>query len=313
MKITQPCIIPNMDEKIYHADPCPTPSASRGFINKLIRNTAEEAMLSHPRLNPDYVEDNNKDFDFGGAAHDYMLRGGDKIAVLSFPDYRTNAAKAERDSALSLGKLPILEHKFTTLSEMVEVAHMRINAHADHPNALKDGNPEVGIFWQEDNGIWCRTMPDFVADNGWIYDYKTTDISSPRQWMDSHIIDMGYHIQAFMALRGYKAVTAHDAKGFCFVVQRTTAPFGLYMVELDGTMLEVAESEFELALDIMERCMKTGYWPGYSNKIYTAYPSFKANRAFEDVKEVRLKMEMTADKRAQQHAVYKPKESQGND
>jgi PDDEXK-like uncharacterized protein DUF3799 len=295
MKITENIMIPNMAEDIYHADPCPTPSASRSFLLSMVRDSAQHAMLGHPRLNPDFRPDNNKDFDFGSAAHDYILRGGDKVAILDFDSYRTKDAKAEREAALKLGKLPILKEKFQTVKDMAESARVQISMLNKHNNGLTDGNPEVGIFWKEKNGMWCRAMPDWITNDGWLDDYKTTNVSGPRQWMETAMLDSGNHLQAYMALRGYHAVTGKNAKGFRFFVQEVSEPYALYCVILDNTMLEIGEAEFELGMDMFEWCMRNNEWPGYSREPYVAMPSFRANRAFEDAKAQRLALGLRDD------------------
>lgn len=288
--ITEPGIyaIPNDD---YHADPCPTPSASRSILHSLIVGGAPAKIReAHPRLNPNFVADNDRSFDLGSAAHDYLLEGGEKVVVLPFPDYRTKDAKAERDAAISLGKVPILADKFQNVKMMADAARAQISGHADFPGAFQNGKAEQSIFWKEGD-IWMRCRPDWLGDDGWIDDYKTTDIESPRRWMESTIPDMGYDLQAYMDMRGYHAVTGKNAKGVRFWVQECKPPFLMYCVVLDETMLMIAEQKFQYGLRIFEKCLKSGKWPGYSNKAYTAFPAFKSNMMFEQIKERETEIE----------------------
>ena len=296
MKITQPCIVPNMNEVEYHLDPCPTASASRGFLNTMLRKTPLHAMIDHPRLNPDFESSNKRKFDFGGAAHDYVLRGGGAVSVLDFPDYRTKAAQSERDAALALNKLPILAHDWMAIQDMEQALRRQIAGIDGHKDGLANGKPECAIFWQED-GLWFRTMPDWITDDGWLEDYKTTGIGGPKQFMEGVFVDKGYHIQAFMGLRGYHAVTGQNAKGFRFWVQETEYPHAVYCVTVHNTMMEVAEADFEHGKFMFGRCMETGIWPGYPVKPFEVYPSFRANRNFEDVKTAKNTFEATPEMR----------------
>jgi len=281
--ITEPGIykIPAVE---YHADPCPAPSASRGFLQKLVSATPLHAFIEHPRLNPNFIPEDNKDFDFGSAAHDYLLEGGEKVVVLNFPDYRTSAAKAERDAVVAMGKLPILQCKFDKVESMVKAFREQIECHAQFKDAFKSGKAEQSIIWSED-GTWFRSMPDFIADDGWIDDYKTTEMTGgPDRWINGVFFDKGYDLQAYMAMRGYYKITGQRAKGFRFWVQEVDSPHSVYCVVPSELTHDIAEQKFFHGKMIFEKCLKSGRWPGYKNTAYVADPTFMANKRYEDIK-----------------------------
>lgn len=291
MIITQNCIIDGMHENAYHADPAPTPSASRSFLQTLTARTPMHARLEHPRLNPDFVASNERSFDLGSAAHDYLLGGGDNVMVLDFPDYRTKAAQQERDAVLALNRLPILAHKFASVKAMAEAARHQIVAHADHPGGLQNGKPEQSIFWEED-GLWFRTRPDWITEDGWLEDYKTTAVAGPDAWMAFHFFDMGYDLQAYMGLRGYQKATGRAAKGFRFWVQEIEPPYALYCVVPSDMTLETAQMKFFFGKRIFGICSKANKWPGYSSKTYIAEPGFKADKSYEQMKEINQQIDI---------------------
>lgn len=285
MTITENCIIYDFKNDDYHADPCPTPSASRGFLQTLVSKTPLHAFMEHPRLNPNYVSEDSKDFDLGSAAHDYFLEGGKRVEVIYFDDYRKADAREARDAALRAGKCPIISHKFPLVQNMASAARGQIAAHAEHPDAFQNGGAEPSMFWQED-GTWFRTKPDFIQDNdGWIDDYKTTGITGgPDQWIHGTFFDKGYDLQAYMALRAYKIITGKKAKGFRFWVQETSDPHSMYCVVPSELTHDIAEQKFFHGKMLFEKCLKTGRWPGYKNTAYIADPNFKANKGYEDIK-----------------------------
>jgi len=285
MKISENCIIHGMNELVYHADPCVEPSASRSFLQTLVSQTPQHAFMTHPRFNPDYKSDDKKEFDFGSAAHDYILEGGSRVEIIQFDDYRKDVAKEARDNALAAGKCPIIAHKFPIVEAMADAAKKQIAAHGDYPDGLTNGKPEGAIFWNED-GTWFRTKPDWIQnDDGWLEDYKTTGISGgPDQWIHGTFFDKGYDVQAYMGLRGYNKVTGRKAKGFRFWVQEDFEPYSVYCVIPDPLTLDIAEQKFFFGKMMFERCRDSGRWPGYSNKAYVAVPNFKAEKLYEEIK-----------------------------
>lgn len=284
MTITENAIIFGMENETYHADPCPAPSASRGFLQTLVSKTPLHAFMEHPKLNPNFAVEDNKAFDLGSAAHDYFLEGGNKVMVLEYADYRSNAAKDARDQAIRLGKLPILADKFDNVRRMAEAARQQIACHAEHKDAFTNGKPEPSMFWNED-GTWFRTRPDWLADDGWMDDYKTTAIAGgPDQWIHGTFFEKGYDLQAYMAMRAVKKITGQKPKGIRFWVQENFEPFSLYCVVPSELTHDIAEQKFFHGKMIFEKCLKSGRWPGYKNTAYIAEPNFMANKRYEDIK-----------------------------
>lgn len=273
MKISSAGIY-DLPAEIYHGDPCPSPSVSRSFLNEMIMKSPRHAWAKHPRLNQSFERIDRKSFDLGNAAHDVMLLGGERISVLDFPDFRTSAAKAARDAAVAEKKIPILAEKYQSVLAMEKEFR-------ESCDGLTNGLPERSIVWQEPNGVWCRIMIDWITnDGGEIEDYKTTGVESPERWIEGTFFEKGYDLQAYMALRGYHAVTGRNAEGFRFYVQETHEPHMVYSVVPDQATLEQAEAKFLRGVHLHEECLESGVWRGYSS-VYTAFPSYRANRIQE--------------------------------
>jgi len=62
----------------YHLDKSNNPpSLSRSVAHILLTQTPYHAWLAHPRLNPDYMPDEDSKFDIGTATHAMLLEGVD--------------------------------------------------------------------------------------------------------------------------------------------------------------------------------------------------------------------------------------------
>jgi hypothetical protein len=90
----------DVDEAIYHADPCPKPSLSCSLAKIIWKESSLHAWEAHPKLNPDYEPTNKRIFDLGSASHAVLLeRGESKLVVIDADSYRTNKSKHERNEA----------------------------------------------------------------------------------------------------------------------------------------------------------------------------------------------------------------------
>src|SRR5580692_270517 len=59
----------DIDAEEYHRDPCPEASLSNSIGQKLLETCPRVAWWNHPRLNPQFVEDEDTKFDRGTVAH----------------------------------------------------------------------------------------------------------------------------------------------------------------------------------------------------------------------------------------------------
>lgn len=275
-KYTKPGIY-DMPEHVYHSDPCETPSASRSFLMEIINKTPRHAAFMHPRINANYVHEDDKKFDVGKAAHDLILCGGDKLVELEFDDYRKNAAKDARDAAIAEGKTPLLSKDYEKVILMADSIKQQIKESSVYNDGFTNGKPERTILYQEGD-VWVRVRPDWLSYDGWIDDLKTTAICDPQRWMETVMIDCGYDLQAFMDMRGYEKILGKKPKGVRFFCHEVSEPHCMFVVELDQVMLEQAAEKYKYAMSVYHDCLKSGEWPAYEDKIFKAFPSFKSDK-----------------------------------
>ena len=131
MNITKPGLYSDVDEKVYHSDPCPAPALSSSIIKILDKESPGHAWWEHPRLRPGKaleLEQSSKTQGMGTVLHKLILGKGRPIKVLNFDDFRTNAAKGARDAAIERGETPILAKKMEDAEAVAEAVRPRLAA-----------------------------------------------------------------------------------------------------------------------------------------------------------------------------------------
>lgn len=264
--IDAPGIYPNIPAAEYHADCCVVPSLSSSIIKVLVGQSPLHAWTEHPRLNPAHVSQEAERFDIGTAAHSLLLEGQDCMVVVDAKDWRTNAAKEARDAARKAGKVPVLTHQRDDIMAMVTVAQAAV-IECEMAELMLDMLPEQTLVWREGE-TWCRARPDWRRP-GLMMDYKSTENAEPQAWAQTKLISMGYDVQSAWYLRGLKALTGETmaATDFIFMVQETSEPYACSFVGVTPYTLELGRRKVDQGLAAWSRCMATGRWPAYTNKV----------------------------------------------
>jgi len=255
----------DMPEDIYHADPVPGGSLSASGA-KLLLPPSCPALYRYRRDHPKV----SAEFDFGTAAHRYVLGAGPHVTVIAADDWRTKKAKDARDEARQHGFVPMLSAEYAEVRAMTTAVR-------EHPiaRALFDpgrGKPEQSLFWQDGEfGIWRRARLDWLPEprrGGRIVipDYKTTASADPAS-IRKHVANYGYHQQAAWYIDGIRALGLDEDPAFLFVFQEKMPPYLVTVVQLDDEAEAVGRARNELAMEIWRDCTQAGVWPGYSQDI----------------------------------------------
>src|SRR3990167_5550430 len=134
----------------YIRDPAPTPSLSTSIAHLLLTRSAKHAQLAHPRLNPAWQPDATEQTDVGSIAHALLLdRDESRVVVIDASDWRTRAAKDQRDAARAEGKLPILTDRYGEVVHMVLAARQAIADAPEIAAAFAGGRPRQTLLWPE--------------------------------------------------------------------------------------------------------------------------------------------------------------------
>lgn len=261
-----------MDAERYHCDPCERPSLSASLAKRMIEYSPWHAWTNHPRLNPDYEPQDKLAFRVGRAFHKLMLECGDDIAVLDHRDYKTNAAKADRDQALADGFTPLLAHQFEKIEHMARAAKRQINAREELAYAMAGGVPERVFIWTEQTPagpIQCRMMADWTPHQGNLaVDFKSTAGSAgPNEWGQKVLWQTGCDIQDAFYRRGWRAVLGRSYDAIIFAVVETEAPWAMMHHRVDPAAQAYADREVQWAINAWGICLHHNRWPGYPREM----------------------------------------------
>lgn len=274
----------------YHFDTvAEQPSLSASIARTLLGKSPLHAWSEHPKLGGVIGRDTDAT-DTGTILHSLILEGdASGIAVLDVDDFRTNAAKEQRDAARANGLIPMKRKDWEPVERMAETISARIRAHSASPALFTDGAPEQVLVWQED-GVTCRSRLDWLRhDHTGIDDLKTTRSSVHPLALARTVFNSGYDVQAAFYLRGLKALTGKTAE-FRFVFVETEAPHAITVVNLSPAALALADEKVEHAITTWRECLRTGDWPGYPSRVATLDAPAWAEAAFFD----RIDMEREA-------------------
>ncbi|MDR3036164.1 MAG: PD-(D/E)XK nuclease-like domain-containing protein [Kitasatospora sp.] len=275
-----PRIVEGLPADEYHADP--TTISSSGL--RALLPPGCPAQYRYDRDNPAAPK---REFDFGHAAHKVVLGEGDEIVVTEHDDWRSKAAREERDEIRAGGAVPLLAHE----GEQVDAMAAAIRQHPLAGPLFKPGagRAELSIYWTDPaTGIRCRIRPDWLVERPGLtvaVDYKTTRDASPDA-VSKAINDHGYHQQDALYTDGIWAALQPDDVRFLFVFQSKTAPYLITVREIDQQARDIGRAKNERALRIYADCQRTGIWPDWTGPTtdipFITLPTWAAIRDTEE-------------------------------
>ncbi len=277
VQVEPPRIVDGLPAEAYHADRA---SISSSGLRALL-SPGCPAQFKYDRDNPPAPK---KEFDLGHAAHKLVLGEGEEIVVTEHDDWRTKAAREERDDIRAAGAVPLLFHEGEQVTAMADAIRQ-------HPLAgplFTPGNgvAEQSIYWTDPRtSVRCRCRPDWMPhrpEGGRlvVVDYKTAKAVDDNS-LQQAVYERAYHAQAAFYLDGVKAAGLHGDQepAFIFVFQAKTPPYLVHLVELDFPALTLGAARNERALRIYADCERTGNWPGFNNAItYLPLPPYAEKR-----------------------------------
>lgn len=276
-------ILDAVPESVYHADDLyARPSLSKSAIQTLLSKSPAHAWATHPK-NPECVARvDEKRFDVGTAAHKLFLEGrDDSIVVVNADSWRTNVAKAERDTAYEAGLTPLLAHDYEDVRTVVDAIRPQLDRVAINPPLFTDGKPEQTLVWEE-SGVICKARLDWLRDDfGAIDDLKTTGASAaPESWSRT-MLGFGGDLQMAFYLRGARAVLGATPE-FRFVAVETSPPYALTVFSVAPDALALADARIDYAINVWRDCTASGVWPAYPNRVcYVQSPPWAEAQWFD--------------------------------
>ena len=273
----------DISDEVYHADPCIEPSLSASIAKVILEQSPRHAWGQHPRLNPKFEREEKTQFDIGTAAHALLLHGEAKVQIIDAPDFKTKAAREARDAARAAGRIPLIAAKWVDVQNMVAAARAQLRHHSEASDAFQNFKPEQTLVWREDEA-WCRCKLDALPRGGNVfYDYKSTNgRAEPEYWGSRTLGETGCDVQSGFYRRGIREILGIENPHFRFVVQETSPPYALCVVQLSPEAQEAADRMAEQALYFWRWCCQHDRWPGYAARIaYVDMPPWRARKWLE--------------------------------
>lgn len=238
-----------------------TPALSYSRAKRILQSPAKLRWeLDHPPPPRKAV------FDFGRAAHAYVLGRGDPVHVVDVETWATKAAKEERDLFEALGFTVVKAEEWRTALAMAATIRA-------HPVAGALFNPATGgeaerlLEWvDERTGCPLKVRVDWlppVVDGRRLVigDYKTA-ASAERHPFTSSVFKFDYHVQAAFTLAAARVALGVPDAAFLFVTQEREPPYEIATYEPSAEVLAVGRDRMSRAVDVWLRCHESGVWPG---------------------------------------------------
>lgn len=112
------------------------------------------------------------------------------------------------------------------------------------------------------NGVPLKSCIDVIAEDGYLYDLKTTEDASPRGFQQA-VRSYRYNLQAYFYRLVADLAGMGRPLGFRFIVVEKTPPYAVAVYELGPNLTSYAIEDFERAVKLYSECTASGEWPGY--------------------------------------------------
>lgn len=243
---------------------------SSGLAHRILSQSPLHAWTDSP-WNPSRARDDSDAADIGTYAHAMLLEGEhSNLAIVEADDWRTKAAKEQRDAARAEGKLPILARKIGEVEKMVSVAKSFIGG-CEIATIFDDGAAEQTIVF-EDNGLLCKARPDWLNKERSIgLSYKTTPGSAaPDSWIRTQL--PGYDMGIVFYERAINAALGIEDAAVITLVQEQKAPWSCCLIGLSPAWSALAKGKLNTAIATWAECLNADKFPGYPPRICWAEP-----------------------------------------
>lgn len=187
--------------------------------------------------------------------------------VLYAPDVdrRTKEGKAEYSE---FEKLIAPESIIVKQKEAEQIKGM-IDSVRNHPVAvqlLSRGIAEHSFYFDDSvTGIRCKFRPDWLTEDGYIINLKSTTDAS-REAFTKQLSNLQYDIAAAISMVGFRQIFNQDARAYVYLAVEKERPWACNVFVADAIIIEKGEELFRQGMARYAECLKDNYWPGYSNE-----------------------------------------------
>lgn len=218
-------------------------------------------------LSGKYKYDSTKTFDFGKAAHGFVLEPNkwNEEFVIS-PTFKGEGSMKKRDNFKEThsDKTIISMSEYETLKEMRGV--LENDRTVRDLLFISDKIVEQSYFWQNpETGIFCKCRPDQISKGIIGLDYKTTEDASTNGF-PYHAKKYGYNRQAAIYSEGLLH-NGIELDAFIFIAQEKKPPYLVNCFYATNNTLANGREQFLQDLNDLKVCRETNTWPMFGNDI----------------------------------------------
>lgn len=210
----------------------------------------------------------------GTVLHKLVLGKGKEIVSIDAADWKTKAAREERDAVIAEGKTPELVDKLDSAFELS--AH--VVKELESRGISLSGESELMVQWQAGPVACAGTLDHWLRKSATIIDLKFTGVSVAPENLGRLMVSTGADIQA-AAYRQAMETKYPELAGritSLYVYVEVDEPHAISVVRPNGEMRKLGESKWARACGIWQDCLeKYGIetpWPGYSTDIVEVAP-----------------------------------------
>lgn len=256
----------------YHKDPCDKPSLSSSTAKVIVSQSPLHGWTRHPRYGKtegddeslEAEDDDTKAKANGTLIHRLLLGKGADLVVIEADNFRSKAAREERDEAKAAGKIPVIARRLDELNSVVSILRARC---ADQGYEF-NGESEIPIEWYErglEGPVLCRSMIDHAyVDSGVSFDVKTIRNANP-EYIARMFVENGYDIQDRAYTRALEQLRPNltGRVDMTFLFMEIEAPYAVVPIVPDGGIQQIGKQRWERAVYLWERCLAKNEWPSY--------------------------------------------------
>ena len=257
------------------------PRLSPTIAHKLTTESPLSAWAAH-RLLGNFRKPAIKSQIEGRMWHAAVLGQAHDVVVVDAADFKTNAAKEERDAILSQKKIPVAKPKLDNLQlSAARIRHSLMEYGID----VDEGTSEKRFEWTEytESGkpVECSGVIDHHQFQR-IIDLKTSD-KSVSLHEATNLIARSHSLLQDAAYRNALCADDHADDGFTpdyfeviFAFCQTVEPFSVTPVTLSGEFRELSHLRWRRAIETWHECLSKGrareHWPGPVDAITAVSP-----------------------------------------
>lgn len=268
--IAAPGAYADIPDDAYHGtEICPGPSISASGL-VLIEERSPAHFFEQSTLNPNRVPPEQKPhFSLGHLLHDILLYGGmvpSDYHIIPDGFARAHVKKwadhiDDYDAALAAGREVLTESQFATARNMAEAAEKHELAKA----LLTAGEPEMTLAAQDPKtGRWVRARPDILPTTMEIIPDVKSAVDAHPDVFERSATRWGYFQAGAHYLDVIDLIYGEAKRQFALIVIEKQPPYVVTIYALDDGDLHYGRMLNRRALDLFDRCLTTGDWPGYA-------------------------------------------------